>query len=96
MRTLPILLLVLTACSAPATAPKEAPKHTESVQVVPLQYSSAEELAGTLRSLFARNPDIRILADVRTNSLLIAASSDDISQIEMVIHRVDIEVKPAH
>jgi type II secretory pathway component GspD/PulD (secretin) len=96
MRTLPIFLLVLSACSAPAAALKEAPKRVENVQVVPLQYSNADELASTLRSLFARNPEIRILADSRTNSLLIAADAGEIAQIEGLVQRIDVEVKPAH
>jgi type II secretory pathway component HofQ len=96
MRTLPICLLVLGACSAPSTATQESPKRVENVQVIQLQYSTAEDLAGTLRSLFARNPEIRILADARTNSLLVSAAPEDLAQISTLVQRIDVEVKPAH
>jgi type II secretory pathway component GspD/PulD (secretin) len=96
MRTLPMLLLVLTACTTPAPTPAPAAaKHAESFQVIPLQHSSADELAATLRSLFSRNPDIRVMSDSRTNSLLIAADPQDIERIEALVERIDIEVKPA-
>ena len=96
MRTLPIFLLVLGACSAPSAATKELPKRVENVQVIQLQYSTADDLAGTLRSLFARNPEIRIMADARTNSLLISADPEDLAQISNLVQRIDVEVKPAH
>jgi type II secretory pathway component GspD/PulD (secretin) len=97
MRTLPILLLVLASCTSPASkATPEAPKHAETVQVIPLQYSNAAELANTLNALFGRNPEVRVLADARTNSLLVAAGAADVAKIEDLVRRLDVEVKPAH
>jgi hypothetical protein len=97
MRTLPILLLVLSACSATSTAPTpEAQKRAETFQVLPLQYSSASELASTLSSLFSRNPEVRVMSDMRTNSLVIMGDADDITRIESLVHRIDVEVKPTH
>jgi type II secretory pathway component GspD/PulD (secretin) len=96
MRPIPILLLFLAACSTPATQPApDAPKPAQSFQVLPLQYASGDELASTLNGLFARNPDVRVMVDRRTNSLLVMAGPDEMPHIEALVHRLDVEVKPA-
>jgi type II secretory pathway component GspD/PulD (secretin) len=96
MRTLPILLLLLGACTSPAPkAEIQPPSSTATFQVIPLQYSSADELSRTLQALFGRNPDVRVMCDPRTNSLLVAASAEDVERIESLVRRPDVEVKPA-
>jgi type II secretory pathway component GspD/PulD (secretin) len=95
MRPISILCLLLAACSTPATRPApEAPKAEPAFQVLPLAYSSADELASTLNGLFTRNPDVRVMVDRRTNSLLVMAGPEDMTHIEALVRRLDIEVKP--
>ena len=96
MRPISILFLLLAACSTPATQPApDAPKPVGSFQVIPLQYASADELSSTLSALLSHDPDVRVMQDRRTNSLLVMAGPEDMAKIEALVHRLDVEVKPA-
>jgi general secretion pathway protein D len=75
-----------------------------SVRVVPLRYAVASELAETLNALDAASRksetpvvrDARIVADARTNSLVVqtdAEHPEDVERIVELIARLDVEVK---
>jgi len=84
----------------------EAPKGTGKIQVVYLQHASAEELLKVLTSLpdtksagkdpkaIASAPpistNIRIMADVETNSLIIIGPREEYLVLEEVIRKLDI------
>lgn len=84
----------------------EAPKGTGKIQVYYLQHASAEELVKVLTSLpetkggtkdpkaIASAPpiskDLRIMADVETNSLIIVGPRDEYLVLEEVIKKLDI------
>jgi general secretion pathway protein D len=75
-----------------------------SVRIVPLRYAVASELAETLNALDAASRkseppvvrDARIVADARTNSLVVQADTEhreDVERIVELIARLDVEVK---
>jgi general secretion pathway protein D len=77
----------------------------EEISVVPLQNATASILVKSLTSVFqakarARRkgttvtPDIKIVADERTNALIIAASEDDTLRVKQLINLLDREIPP--
>ena len=75
---------------------------TGQIRLVPLKYADSQALAGTLTDLFtrraqtARTPEQQrnraiILADPRSNSLLVAAGPDDNLAIDALIQKLDSE-----
>jgi type II secretory pathway component GspD/PulD (secretin) len=127
MRSLLLILLLLASCdsmprrvSQTETSDRREARDPESIQVVPLRYAVADELAKTLNDLFdasaraAENrvdkqggcvlrlpgaplpkpePTTRVLADARTNSLVIRASAEDLPRILELVARLDTEVR---
>ncbi len=72
------------------------------IRLIPLQHADAQALAGTLGDLFARraqnarSPELQrsravILADPRSNSLLVTASPDDNRAIDDLILKLDTD-----
>jgi type II secretory pathway component GspD/PulD (secretin) len=58
-----------------------------------LQYAVAAEVANALSKL---RPDVRVVADERTNSVIVACSTDvDMRQLRDCIAKLDIPVKDA-
>ena len=57
-----------------------------------LQYAVAGELAGELRSLYGDRPALRIVADERTNSLVLTGPGSEVKDATRVIDTLD---KPA-
>jgi general secretion pathway protein D len=73
----------------------------EEISVIPLQYATASTLVKSLTSVFqtkARRkgapvtPGIKVVADERTNSLIIAASEDDTIKVKQLIDLLDKEI----
>jgi general secretion pathway protein D len=73
----------------------------EEISVVPLQYATASVLVKSITSVFqikARrkgapvSPDVKIVADERTNSLIIAATEDDTLKVKQLIDLLDKEI----
>ena len=73
------------------------------VQIFPLAEGNAGAIAQTLQNLFerryqaARTPDVRrqkpvLLPDVRTNSLLVAATADDTEILKSLLDRLDVKL----
>jgi len=73
----------------------------EEISVVPLEHATATGLVKSLVSVFqakARKkgvpagPDIKVVADERTNSLVIAATEDDTLKVKQLINLLDKEI----
>jgi len=93
-----ILLLASCAASPETKAPSEsrsASSHAPegaSFEVVPLRYAAAQELANVLtRSL--DGIAARVVADPRTNSVIVQAAPEDMTKILELIARLDVEQK---
>jgi type II secretory pathway component GspD/PulD (secretin) len=83
-RILPLVLL--------ATSCKAVSSEGSVTEVRSLQYAVADELAGELRSLYADRPALRVVADERTNSLVLTGPTSDVHEATRVIDTLD---KPA-
>ena len=73
----------------------------EEISVVPLEHASATVLLRSLTSIFQTKtrkrgvpapPDVRVVADERTNSLIIAGTEDDILRVKQLIDLLDKEI----
>ncbi len=70
-----------------------------SFEVLPLRFAVAEELADTLSRLVADartggaagEPAIDLLADARTNSLLVRADAANLERVRALVARLDVE-----
>ncbi|MEW5909856.1 MAG: type II secretion system secretin GspD [Thermodesulfobacteriota bacterium] len=71
------------------------------ISVIPLRYSYAEKLVKTVESVFKTPPgpqklsmerDVKLVADERTNSIIILASENDSIKIKNLIELLDKEV----
>jgi type II secretory pathway component GspD/PulD (secretin) len=99
MKILPILacgVLLGTACRAPhATSQRSSPeaKAPAAMQVVPLRYAKASEVAFALQKAVSGG---RVVADERTNSVIVSTKSEaELAQILTCIQQLDVEVRPA-
>jgi type II secretory pathway component GspD/PulD (secretin) len=69
-------------------------------QMVPLKFASAEETAKVLNDFFVRKsaadhqgePSIHIVADPRTNSLLVQAPAEQLPQVLELVAKLDRKV----
>jgi general secretion pathway protein D len=73
----------------------------EEITVVPLEHATATVLVKSVTSVFqakarrkgaATEPDIKIVADERTNSVIIAATEDDTLRVKELIELLDREI----
>jgi len=93
MKTLPILLLALVGAGACKSAEPRERHHerageTQALSVIPLQYAVAAEVANALTKL---RPDTRVVADERTNSVIVACASEaDMRLLSDCIAKLDI------
>ena len=94
MKTLPIGLLCLGALGACTTGgPKQVAVHEEPafLTVIPLKFASATEVANSLNKV---KTGVRLVADERTNSLILSYTSQtDLKEITECISQLDREVK---
>ncbi len=90
-----------TNCCRPgAECANEQDVECPSLEVVYLQYAYAPEVASTIEELIrsgrksARGeaPKVKVLADRRTNSLLVSAPQEEIGKIMDLAARLDVEV----
>jgi len=91
--------LILIACSValPASAPLQAtdvpvvpaPAQEDEVEVVLLEHAYAPEVAHTLQTFLARGE--RVLADQRTNALLVSASAESRARVKRLLVALDME-----
>jgi len=99
MQILPLFLgaaLVCSACSStqtPAKAPAPAERPSTSLHVVPLRHANAIEVAQAIKGAI---PGSRVVADARTNSLVISCRDEaEFQQLSDCIAQLDIAVPPA-
>lgn len=97
---LPIFLASCASDSAGRSQPQPAvPASSEepmAMEIVPLQYAAAQELAGSLSNLLYEGgpiPPTRIVADPRTNSLIVRAPREELPRILDLIRRLDRKVE---
>jgi general secretion pathway protein D len=73
----------------------------EEISVVPLEYATSTVLVRSLQSVFQnkgrrkgapKSPDIKVVADERTNSLIIAATEDDTARVKQLVELLDKEI----
>lgn len=97
------LLLVPVACQGPAEDPSNFSAATttqeNSVEVIMLEYASAEELAQVLNDFVddatgSAESTIRIVAEPRGNSLLITAPEKRMAELKELIVMLDRPVQP--
>lgn len=96
-----VLLALLSACSStrergePGTpAPRAAEASLASdhdVEVIPLKYAIAKDVANVVESALRRK-ETRIVADQRTNSVVVSGSRADIAAIQDLVARLDVPV----
>jgi len=97
MKTLSLLLLGLigaTACSSTRTsAPAERSSENQAFCLIPLQFAAADEVAHELGQL---RPGARAVADARTNSVLLSATSEaELDKLRECVAQLDVQVKGA-
>jgi general secretion pathway protein D len=82
----------------------DKPFPTSEEEIIPLQYAKAEEMAQKLTQLaqgrtrelvnyHTQSHEPVIIADTRTNSLIVQASSKDMRRFKKLIRKLDLEVK---
>lgn len=88
------VLLLASCASSPAAPAAEPAPPSAAVQVVPLRYAAAHELANVLSQLLME-PGItgRVVADARTNSVVVEAPAEDLPRILELIAQLDVEKK---
>lgn len=80
------VLLATTACVN--TPPAEEP----NFEIIVLEFAEASELAAALNGL-SGSDDCKIMADPRTNSLLVMATEDRMPQLKDLVAMLDVEVR---
>jgi type II secretory pathway component GspD/PulD (secretin) len=101
MRTILCAALLLAACQTTSQSSRPTPASGDEMRVVPLRYASADETASELNRLVAAghagstDADSAnvIVADPRTNSVLVKASSADMPHILELIAKLDQKVE---
>ncbi|MCC6409783.1 MAG: hypothetical protein IT453_21700 [Planctomycetes bacterium] len=92
MRSLaPVVCVLLAACVSSPHGEAPPATGTDTVEVVPLQFASADELARILGDLELSSPPTRVLADQRTNSLVLQGPQEGISKALESIRALDVE-----
>ena len=79
----------------------------DQLKVIPLQHASAVDIEGRIRDFFVNRPGendddrtglgtrVKILADYRTNSLIVQASPREMNEVELLINQLDVETTAA-
>jgi type II secretory pathway component GspD/PulD (secretin) len=102
--TLALPLIALASCASDSgsrsTPEPVVPANTDepmAMEVVPLQYAAAQELAGALGNLLYEGGPVpratRIVADSRTNALIVRAPREELPRILDLIRRLDRKVE---
>jgi type II secretory pathway component GspD/PulD (secretin) len=92
------VLFLLVGCASPeedaeSTPLPQPPAQEQQMQVVPLQHAAAAELAAVLGPLLRR---ARVMADQRTNSLVIAAESEAaLAEVLQLVADLDVDAGSA-
>jgi len=107
MQRIGLLSFLVLACGcahtpkaepAPQAAPAPAPAQAPVIQVVQLKYAAAEDLGNVITQALgpAHKKVLRIVADPRTNSLILSGESEaDLATALELIARLDVEATKA-
>jgi type II secretory pathway component GspD/PulD (secretin) len=96
-------LVLALVCACQATTPVEPAALQESTEqaafeIIPLEYAYARDLARTLDGLLqaasgaGAGQKMKVMADERTNSLLVMAPPSDMARLKDLIALLDVEV----
>ena len=83
------LIAVCLALSLSACVATSARAEPEEFVVLPMQFASANEVAGQLGSLLRDRPTLRVIADSRTNSVLLTGSADELADAREIVAALD-------
>jgi type II secretory pathway component GspD/PulD (secretin) len=90
-----VLALSSASCHGPRAHARSAEAAhevaIESVEVVPLRYASAQNAAHVLATTVG-SPHLRVQADSRTNSVVLAGRTSDVELAKRVLAQLDVEV----
>lgn len=101
MRTILCAALLFAACQTTSQSSRPTSASSDEMQLVPLRYASAEEMASELNRLVATGHAAAadahstnvIVPDPRTNSVLVKASSAEMPHILELIAKLDQKVE---
>ncbi|HUR28855.1 MAG TPA: secretin N-terminal domain-containing protein [Planctomycetota bacterium] len=82
--------------STTASSAASATKEEVAYKVIPLRFAAASEMASVLRNSVLKQNGRRapqIIADDRTNSVVVSCAPDQLSSVEKLIAELDVEVK---
>jgi len=96
-----VLALAAAGCHAPQTSKASADVAIEkdaearaTIEVVPLKYASADQIAMELRSVLEglkSRRSMRVVADSRTNSIIVTGPREDLAQVLALIEKLDVK-----
>lgn len=85
---------VVRARSAPASEADEIVEVAaagEDAEVLVLRFAAADELAETLNALELSHPPTRVLADARTNALIVQGPQVGRTRVRELVTQLDVE-----
>jgi hypothetical protein len=79
---------------AKAAAPAAKKGAAEEVQLIRLKYANAAEVAKTLSAVFRKGEGATVVADERTNALILQAAEEKLREMRTLIAELDSEEAP--
>ena len=101
VRSLPLLVAIFGAWGCASAPPHSSPAGAEGstfvgtadeLQVIPLQYASAMDIAQVLNSSFVGR-DVRIQPYQRTNSLIVVGEPSQVALVKELVSQLDVQAK---
>jgi type II secretory pathway component GspD/PulD (secretin) len=87
MKRMSLALVVLSAVAfAACSTTSKSRTSAESTEVIPLKHVDAVGAATQLESEFG---DARIVADTRTNAIIVMGSPAELAQVRRAVNRID-------
>jgi hypothetical protein len=80
--------------AARAAAPAAKKGAAEEVQLIRLKYANAAEVAKTLSAVFRKGEGATVVADERTNALILQAAEEKLREMRTLIAELDSEEAP--
>jgi len=76
----------------------DEPDSADAVDTLPLRFAPADEIAKRLQSALGAEaggaPGLKVVAEPRTNSLVVSGAPDQIARARTIAHRLDVEPQP--
>lgn len=91
--------IVLMAWTAPTlgqqpSKPEPPAARSGTFEVIALKFTNATELASVLKDAF-KEPEVRIVADDRSNSLVVSAPAEVLADVRAMVARLDVRPQPS-